>query len=77
MNLKNPGANHSPKSSTGLHDCTVSLLNSSGKPYTTIFLETGIVPHWLSMFATGRIANPSVNRVQFLYEYLSGKKLIL
>lgn len=38
--------------------------------------ETGLSYHWLKKFYAGEFANPSVNRIQYLYEFLSGKKVI-
>ncbi len=38
--------------------------------------ETNIPYYWLRRFVVGGYRNPSVNRVQFLYEYLSGSKLL-
>lgn len=38
---------------------------------------SGINEHWLGKFRSGGIANPGSNRVQKLYEYLTGKKLKL
>jgi hypothetical protein len=35
-----------------------------------------ITVSWLETFASGRLINPSVNRIQPLYEFLSGKKLL-
>jgi phage gp36-like protein len=35
-----------------------------------------ITPAWLEQFATGRIKAPSVNKVQRLFEVLSGKPLL-
>lgn len=40
-----------------------------------VFEETGINYHWLKKFENGDFKNPSVNRVQSLYEFLAGKKL--
>lgn len=40
-----------------------------------VYKETGINYHWLKKFENGDFNNPSVNRVQSLYEFLSGKKL--
>jgi hypothetical protein len=31
---------------------------------------------WLQAFANGKIAEPSVNKVEMLYEYLSGEKIV-
>jgi len=39
--------------------------------------DTGLPYHWLVHFKNGRYKNPSVNRVQVLYEHLSGKELEL
>lgn len=54
---------------------TKELLATSGKTYLDIHSETGLTPHWLSFLANGKIANPSVNKVQRLYECLRGTKL--
>lgn len=35
----------------------------------------GCTPNWVSLFATGRIANPSADKIQMLYEYLAEKQL--
>jgi hypothetical protein len=37
----------------------------------------GLHLNWLEKFAAGKFKDPSVNRVQALYEHLSGKKLEL
>jgi hypothetical protein len=56
---------------------TAKLLKESGKAPQDIYAETGLPFHWVKKFATGEFENPSVNRVQFLYEYLSGNALLL
>lgn len=43
--------------------------------FLDVYKHTGISPSWLWRLATGRIRNPSVNRVQNLYEYLTATKL--
>lgn len=63
------------ESEGSLHARTRELLNSSGIPYLVIFQATDLSPNWLSRFACGKIVDPSVNRVQRLYEYLSEKPL--
>lgn len=40
-----------------------------------VYDETKISFYWLRKFAAGGFQNPSVNRVQYLYEHLTGKKL--
>lgn len=53
-----------------------ALLENSEKSLPEIYKETGIPFYWLRSFASGRYKkNPSVNRVIYLYEYLTGKGL--
>lgn len=40
-----------------------------------IWKETSIPYYWLRKIASGDIKNPSVNRIQFLHEYFTKKKL--
>ena len=56
---------------------TRQLLLSSEKSYLQIHKETRLPFDWLKKFAYGEIKNPSVNRVQTLYEYLNGAPLAL
>ena len=60
---------------------TLSLLDIAlkdrGMTLIGIFKETDIPYYWLKKFSAGDFANPSVNRVQALYEFLSGEKLKL
>lgn len=56
---------------------TRELLKSYPGTYFSIYDGTGIQPTWLSALATGRIKNPSVNKVQRLYEFLRGQPLSL
>ena len=58
-----------------LYEKTLELLNETEVPVRTISEESGIPYDWLIGIKYDRIRNPSVNRVQELYEYLSGKKL--
>lgn len=62
-------------SATSLHARTLALLKKSPHTLPTIYKETGLPYYWLKKFAGSKIADPSVNRVQRLYEYLSGTKL--
>lgn len=54
---------------------TRSLLQSTKESYLAIYDATGLNPNWLSLLSTGRMKDPSVNKVQRLYEYLSKKAL--
>lgn len=60
---------------SSLLDRTRKLLQDTELTYLKIYSDTKIPPHWLSDVASGKTTNPSVNRVQRLYEYLSGKEL--
>lgn len=55
---------------------TLRLLKNRDQTLPNIYLETGIPFYWLRKFSANQIAQPSVNRIQKLYEYLSGKKLL-
>jgi len=58
-----------------LHSRTLDLLKQSGVPLPEIYKETQLPYYWLKKFRSGEIKDPSVNRVQRLYEYLAGRKL--
>lgn len=53
---------------------TLALLK--GKDLFQIYSQTKIPFYWLKKFNAGEFLNPSANRVQALYEHLSGTKLI-
>ena len=54
---------------------TICLLQ--GRDLLKIHRETGIPFYWLKKLSMGRIANPSVNRIQYLYENLKGRRIKL
>lgn len=58
---------------------TQQLIKERGEEITLlkIYDDLDIPPGWVQKFVTGKFPNPSVNRVQKLYEYLSGKPLIV
>ena len=58
-----------------LYSKTLELLKDSGTPLPEIYKETNIPYYWLKNFSSGKTLDPSVNRVQRLYEFLSGKEL--
>lgn len=55
---------------------TRELLLTCDQSYLTIYLATGLKPNWLSKLAQARLPDPSVNKVQKLYEHLTATKLI-
>jgi hypothetical protein len=63
-------------SSTSLLEETRRLFRESKKSPLVVFQETGINFYWLKKFKAGEVSEPSVNTVQKLYEYLTGKSLI-
>lgn len=56
---------------------TRGLLANRPKPVTYAHIEaaTGLSVRWLEAFASCKIEDPSVSRVELLYTYLSGKPL--
>jgi len=58
-----------------LHRKTLDLLKQSGIPLPEIYKETNLPYYWLKKFRSGEIKEPSVNRVQRLYEFLAGREL--
>lgn len=56
---------------------TRQLLRDTPHTYMQIYDATGLSPNWLSLVATNKIANPSVNSVQKLYEFLTARPLRL
>lgn len=62
-------------SQNNLCERTLTLLRKSKTPLPDLAQRAGLPYYWLKSFKSGAIADPSVNRVQHLYEYLTGKKL--
>lgn len=54
---------------------TRELLRECPLSYLDIYKATDLNPNWLTGIASGRIVDPSVNRVQALYEFLKGETL--
>lgn len=61
--------------SCSLLEATRALMQDDSEFVMDVFRETGIPFFWLRGFAKGQYKNPGINRIQYLYEYLSGKKL--
>lgn len=55
---------------------TRELVKASELGLLGIYKSSGLPFYWLRKFASGEFRNPSVNRVQFLYEHLTGKSLL-
>jgi transcriptional regulator with XRE-family HTH domain len=53
---------------------TRALLKASSS-IEQVSVSTGISFHWLSKIANGHIRNPSVNRIQKVYEHLTGREI--
>lgn len=54
-----------------LYITTRQLIKDDKRPLRMIGQATGIPYYWLKKFSAGEIANPAVNRIQFLYEFLT------
>ena len=59
-----------------LYTNTRRLLKADKRPLRMISNCTNIPYYWLKKFSAGEIAAPNVNRIQYLYEFLSKSKLI-
>jgi len=55
---------------------TLKLVKDEPRGLLAVYQKTGVPFYWLRKFAAGKIPNPGVNRVEFLYERLSGKKVL-
>lgn len=62
---------------TKLRDKTLYLLVNRRRTLTLEDIEkdTTLPVHWLSSFLKGQSKDPSVSRIETLYEYLSGNTL--
>ena len=54
---------------------TLALLKKDSRSRETIARATDMPLSWLLQLENGRIKKPGVNRIQFLFEFLSGQKL--
>lgn len=54
---------------------TRELLDADPRSLGKLSLQLQLPYHWLRDLQQGNISNPAVNRVQYVYEQLSGKKL--
>lgn len=59
-----------------LLDRTHELLSSSDQSVEEIAKGADVTFYWLRRFKQGTILDPSVNRVQKVYEYLAGAPLL-
>ena len=58
-----------------LYEQTLILLQDSELTLQEVAVGSGLPYDWIVSVKYDRIKNPSVNRVQQLYEFLSGKPL--
>lgn len=58
-----------------LMERTIALILNDGRTLPELYRDTGVPFYWIKNFVKRKFANPSVNRVQYLYEQLSGTKL--
>lgn len=55
---------------------TLMLMKHRKMTLPELAIASNLPFYWLRKFASNEIKDPSVNKVQTLYEYLSGKKII-
>jgi hypothetical protein len=61
---------------TNLMQRTATMLKADERSTFDIAKESKLPFYWLRKFRSGAMKNPSVNRVQKLYEHLTGRKLL-
>lgn len=49
---------------------TIRLVRASERPLSEICKAVGVTPRWFYMVESGEIADPSIVRIQRLYNYL-------
>jgi hypothetical protein len=67
---------HMQDDTVSLMERTLTLLDSANLSLPEIYAKTGISFYWLRRFKSRKIADPSVNRVQALYEFLAAAPLL-
>jgi hypothetical protein len=60
-----------------LHETTLALLLSSEESAFDLAVATGLTHGWIVAFRASQMRNPSVSKVQKLYEHLTGKPIKL
>ena len=55
---------------------TRQLIKQDRRTLNMISQATAVPFYWLKKFSAGEIPNPAVNRVQYLYEFLTQKNLL-
>lgn len=58
-----------------LYEETIKLLNN-GADISQVALKTNLQYDWVNKLKRGDIKDPSVNKVQAVYEYLTGRPLL-
>lgn len=54
-----------------------NLIKDDPRSLPELYRDCGVPFYWLKKFIDGGYQNPSVNRVEYLYTFLSGKELDL
>lgn len=62
--------------SVSLNERTLELLSKRSESLKSISKKTSLSEAWLDAYAYNRTKNPSVKKVQELYEYLTGGTLL-
>lgn len=60
-----------------LYEATLKLVNKDPKGLLSVQVRTGVPLYWLRKFAADKIPKPNVNRMQLIFEKLSGRKIRL
>ena len=59
-----------------LHLATIAAVKADKRTLKMLAQATGISFYWLKKLSADEIPNPAVNRIQYLYEFLTKTKLL-
>lgn len=59
-----------------LHDATITALKADKRTLRMVGQATGISYYWLKKLSADEINAPNVNRMQYLFEFLTKKRLL-
>lgn len=65
-----------PDERNTLHKATIAAVKADPRTLRLLAQATGVPFYWLKKLSADEIANPSVNRIQYVYEFITKSKLI-
>lgn len=65
-----------PDDRNTLHDATIKALKEDKRTLRMIAQATGVPFFWLKKLSADEIKAPNVNRIQYVFEFLTKKRLL-